>query len=112
MYEIVIRDPELAEKLIPAIGPMLALPEIRVPRKTKSGISEVDMKPLIYALRGEGQRIFATLMLTERESCKPGMLMEALAREAGVEGEVRVLVTREAILGEDAGGNLVPLETL
>ena len=73
---------------------------------------ECDIKPLIYDLAGEGTHLRATLVLTERESCKPGMLMEALAREAGVEGEVRVLVTREAILGEDAGGNLVPLETL
>ena len=114
MYEIVIRDPELAEKLIPAIGPMLALPESRVPRKTKSGISEVDMKPLIYALRGEGQRIFATLMLTERESCKPAMILEGLRRTAGLpeETEIRTLIIRTQLLGENAEGAFVPLENL
>ena len=41
------------------------------------------------------------MTLTEREACKPGMLTEALAREAGIEGEVRMLVTRTALLGED-----------
>ena len=36
----------------------------------------------------------------------------AHAREAGIEGEIRMLVTRTALLGEDSEGNLAPLETL
>ena len=51
-------------------------------------------------------------MLTEKEACKPGMLIEALAKEAGIEGEIRVLITRTGLLGMDENGNLVPLETL
>ena len=35
-----------------------------------------------------------------------------MAREAGIEGEIRVLVTRTALLGMDRDGRLVPLETL
>ena len=79
---------------------------------TQSIPKECDLKPLIHELKSEGQHTLATLTLTEREACKPGMLTEALAREAGIEGEVRMLVTRTALLGEDEAGNLVPLETL
>jgi hypothetical protein len=40
--------------------------------------------------------------------------MEALKREAGLpeEEEVRILVIREALLGENEQGQLAPLETL
>ena len=54
----------------------------------------------------------ATLVLTEREACKPGMLIEALSREAGVEDDIRMLITRTALLGTDEEGKLVPLERL
>ena len=50
--------------------------------------------------------------MTEREACKPGMLMEALAREAGMKEEIRILITRTALLGRNAEGALVPLETI
>ena len=114
MYEIVLRDPAQAARLIPAIGPMMEQAEIQVPRKTKSGIKEVDMKPLIYALSGKEDRICATLMLTERESCKPAMILEGLKKTAGLpeEEEVRMLVIRTQLLGEDAEGALRPLESL
>ena len=41
------------------------------------------------------------------------MLIEALSREAGIEGEeVRMLITRTALLGMDENDRLVPLKTL
>ena len=111
-YDLLIRDPEQAEKLAAAIPDMMAKETVMAMRKTKTALKECDIKPLIHELKSEGQHILATLTLTEREACKPGMLTEALAREAGIEGEVRMLVTRTALLGEDEAGNLVPLETL
>ena len=42
----------------------------------------------------------------------PGMLTEALAREAGIEGEIRMLITRTGLFGRDENGELVPLERL
>lgn len=114
MYEIRLRDGEQAKLLIPLIGPMMAQETIPVNRKTKSGIREVDMKPLIFALRGEDQVIYATLMLTEKESCKPAMILEGLKRAAGMpeETEVRHLVIRTQLLGERPDGSLAPLESL
>ena len=111
-YDLLIRDPGEAEKLIADIPAMMARETVTAMRKTKTALKETDIKPLIYALKGEGQHIYATLVLTEREACKPGMLIEALSREAGIEGEIRILITRTALLGMDGESRLVPLETL
>ena len=86
-YDLLIRDPAEAASLVAAIPNMLSRETIPALRKTKSGLKEVDIKPMIYALRGEGQHIFCTLALTERETCRPQMLLEALAREAGLTGD-------------------------
>ena len=111
-YDLLIRDPEQAEKLISAIPGMMAKETIYAMRKTKTAMKECDIKPLIYELQGEGQHILATLVLTEREACKPGMLIEALSREACIKGEIRILITRTGLLGMDEHDKLVPLETL
>ena len=95
-----------------AIPAMMSRDSIPAIRKTKTGMKECDIRPLISELSGAGKHIHAVTTLTEREACKPGMLTEALAREAGIEGEIRMLVTRTALLGEDSEGNLAPLETL
>ena len=111
-YDLMIRDPETAEKLIAAIPAMMEKENVTAMRKTKTALKECDIKPLIYELKGEGSHILAVLTLTEREACKPAMLMEALARDAGIDGEIRMLITRTGLLGENEKGELVPLETL
>ena len=111
-YDLLIRDPEQAEKLAAAIPGMMEKETVMAMRKTKTALKECDIKPLIHELKSEGQHILATLTLTEREACKPGMLIEALSREAGIEGEIRMLITRTALLGMDEAEKLVPLETL
>ena len=111
-YDILIRDEGQAAKITAAVPAMMAREAVFAMRKTKTALKETDIRPLVYALRGEGQHLYATLALTEREACTPGMLMEALAREAGVGEEVRVLVTRTALLGENEEGKLAPLERL
>lgn len=111
-YDLLIRDPAQAEKLISAIPSMMARKTVPAMRKTKTAMKETDIRPLILSIRGEGHHIQATLTLTEREACKPGMLMEALAREAGIQEEIRVLARREALLGQDEDGRMIPLEQL
>lgn len=111
-YDILIRDPSQAEKLIAAIGPMLEREEIPAIRKTKTGLKECDIKPLIYALNGREGHVYCTLKLTEREACKPNMLVEALRTQAGIGEEVRTLVKRTALLGESENGVLTPLERM
>ena len=111
-YDLMIRDEAVGERLIAAIPVMMDKESIPAMRKTKTKLTEVDIKPLILAIRGEENHIRATLVLNERESCKPQMLLEALKEAAGIEGEVRMLVTRERILGEDSSGALAPLERI
>ena len=111
-YDLLIRDRVQAEKLTGAIPGMMARETVTAMRKTKTALKECDIKPLIYELTAEGQHIFATLVLTEREACKPGMLIEALSREAGLESEVRMLITRTGLYGKNAEGSLIPLEQM
>jgi len=113
-YDLLIRDSEQAEIILTAIPSMMKRETVMAMRKTKTALKETDIKPLIYALRGEGSHIYTTLALTEREACKPGMLMEALKREAGIpeNEEVRILITRTALMGENSEGKLIPLEQL
>lgn len=111
-YDLTIRDEAAGKTLADAIPDMMKKDSIPAMRKTKTKLAEVDIKPLILALSGEGNHIRATLVLTEKESCKPQMLLEALKDQAGITGEVRMLVTRERLLGTDGEGRLVPLEKL
>jgi len=112
VYDLMIRDEKTGQKLTDAIPAMMAKERIPAMRKTKTKLTEVDIKPLIFEIHGEGNHIHATLVLNERESCKPQMLLEALKEQAGIPDEVRMLVTREYLLGEDSQGTLVPLESL
>ena len=112
VYDLAIRDEETGRMLIAAIPAMMEKERIPAMRKTKTKLTEVDIKPLILSISGEGNHIRATLILNERESCKPQMLLDALKETAGITEEVRMLVTRESLLGEDENGTLTPLERL
>ncbi len=112
VYELMIRDAETGKKLTDAIPAMMERESITAMRKTKTKFAACDIKPLILELSGEENHIRATLVLNEKESCKPQMLLEALKAQAGIEDDVRMLVTREKLLGRNQEGALVPLETL
>ena len=111
-YDLTIRDEETAKALTGAIQAILEKEFVPAMRKTKTKLEEVNIRPLILALSGDGKHIRATLVLTEKESCKPQMLLEALKNQACITDEVRMLVTRERLLGTDRDGQLIPLEKL
>ena len=112
VYDLMIRDAETGLRLTDAIPDMMARERIPAMRKTKTKLAEVDIRPLILAIGGKDNHIRTTLVLNEKESCKPQMLMEALREQAGIGEEVRMLITRECLLGEDENGVLTPLEKL
>lgn len=69
-------------------------------RKTKSGEREIDLRPLCIKLDKEENSFFAQLMLTEQDTLKPDMLMNALASVAGIDvPEYKVM--RLKLLGEN-----------
>lgn len=110
-YDIQLMDADAAGKCAAAVEGFLAQETIPAMRKTKSGVKECDIKPLIFDLKVEGAHIYATMELTEHSSCKPDMLVTALCGFAGCEIP-RTLVTRTQLWGLDASGNRVALETL
>ncbi len=110
-YTITILDEGAAEKLMAALPTFLSQETIVTMRKTKSGMKETDIRPLLLELTGEDRVLHAVMTLTERLACKPNMLMEALSAHAGVEVP-RTMVVRNGLLGLDESGALVPLENL
>ena len=109
-YELTIQDDEAAGLLAQALPGFLAQESILAMRKSKSGVKECDIRPMIHHLRMEGNILTARLTLTEASTCKPDMLLTALSAFAGIDAP-RMLVNRKGLLGE-SDGQLVPLETL
>ena len=110
-YTITILDEAAGEKLVSALPGFLAQESIVTMRKTKSGMKETDIRPLLLELTGKGCVLHAVMTLTERLACKPNMLLEALSAYAGIDVP-RAMVVRHGLLGLDESGALAPLETL
>lgn len=80
-------------------------------KKTKSGEKEINIRPLVIETEVFEDGFKARLMLTERDSLKPNLMIKALADMAGVEvPEARI--HRLMLLGEDSDGQLKPLMEL
>ena len=110
-YTITILDAAAAKKMIAALPAFLSQESIITMRKTKSGMKETDIRPLLLTLNGEGNVLHTFMTLTERLACKPNMLMEALSSFVGIEVP-RAMVVRNGLFGMDEEGNLAPLESL
>ena len=71
-----------------AIPALLAAGSIEAVRKTKSGEKPCDIRPMIHALDAEeaGESVVFTcrVSLTEQDTLKPLLLLETLAKQAGV----------------------------
>ena len=111
-YTITLTDDAAAAAIAAKLPAFLAQESIIALRRTKSGMKETDIRPLIHTLKAEGNALRAVMTLTERLACKPGMLLDALAAFCGFEETPRVMVVRNALLGADTAGALAPLETL
>ena len=110
-YTMTILDDAAAEKIASVLPAFLEQESIITLRKTKSGMKETDIRPLLLELTGEGRVLHAMMTLTERLACKPNMLLEALSAYCGIEVP-RAMVVRNGLFGLDESGALAPLETL
>lgn len=77
-------------------------------RKTKSGEREINIRPLASETRLENGTLFARLMLTEKDTLKPDLLVTALVGECA--GDMRI--HRLSLLGEANNGELSPIMKL
>ena len=100
-----------AAAVIAQIPAFLAREAVPAVKKTKSGEKEIDARPMVIGMEPLADGFRARLMLTERESIKPDLLVALLAGMAGVEPpECRI--HRTMLLGEDGEGNVRPLMEL
>ena len=111
-YTLNIADANAAAKMIAAIPDFLQQTSILAMRRTKSGMKETDIRPLLVSLSGEGTAIHAVMALTETLACKPDMLLSALSTFCGLESAPDALIIRNGLLGRDENGELTPLENL
>ncbi len=111
-YTMTLVDGATADIIAEKLPAFMAQESIITMRKTKSGMKETDIRPLLLELTMEGQVIHAVMTLTERLACKPGMLLDALAAFTGMEAAPRALIVRDRLYGLDEAGALAPLETL
>ena len=102
---------ESAPAVLEQIPAFMARETVTAMKKTKSGEKEINARPMVIELTPDDTGFNARLMLTERESIKPDLLVALLAEMAGVEApEARI--HRLMLLGEDAEGRLKPLMEL
>ena len=102
---------ENAQAVLAAIPEFMARETVSAVKKTKSGEKEINARALVISMEPNEDGFEARLMLTERESIKPDLIVALLSEMAGVEPpEARI--HRLSLLGEDADGNLKPLMEL
>ena len=100
-----------AAAVIERIPDFLAREDVPAIKKTKSGERQINARPLVISMEPTDDGFRARLMLTERESIKPDLLVQLLAEMAGVEPpEARV--HRTMLLGVDEAGQPQPLMAL
>lgn len=90
--------------------------QILIRKKTKKSEKEVDIKPLIYDVHREGERIFMRLATGSANNLKPELVLEAYYQSKGWEYPVYGFqIQREEVysdLGDVAQQRLVSLEDL
>ena len=110
-YRITFADDAACAAVFAALPGFLGEETVMALRKTKSGEKSVNIRPMALDLRAEGEELRARLMLTERDTLKPDLLVRALAERAGIEApEVRI--HRLRLLGEGKDGELAELMAL
>ena len=86
----------------------LASETVRAVRKTKSGEREIDIRPLAEDVRLSGDTLLARLMLTEKDTLKPDLLLLSLS---GADQE-DARIHRVSLLGLTPEGALAPIMRL
>lgn len=91
-----------------ALDAFLAEKSVHAIRKTKSGEREVDIRPLADEIHFANGALFARLMLTERDTLKPDLLIGTLAGAACADARIH----RLSLLGLTKSGDTMPIMRL
>ncbi len=97
---------EFFEKLLD----FYAQEQIVITKKTKKGQKEMDLKPLIYQLRRNGEGIFMQVSTGSTDNIKPELVMEAFYQAKQWEyPRFTFQIQREEVYGQDSE-EMIPLE--
>ena len=84
--------------------------QIVITKKTKRGQKEMDLKPLIYQLRRNGEGIFMQVSTGSTDNIKPELVMEAFYQAKQWEyPRFTFQIQREEVYGQDSE-EMIPLE--
>ncbi len=114
-YEGRVVNPAVKEKISEGLLTYLHQEEILTQRKSKKGMKTVNIKPMIYALKGEEKNgelsLSAVLSLTEKATCKPAMVAKSLGEHSKTPLDVNdIKWCRKGLFKEGGEGNMLPLE--
>ncbi len=103
---------DTAQAVADQVPEYLAQREVIALRKTKSGEKQTDIRPMSVIVEPkqteDGFEIYMRLMLTERATLKPDLLLRVLSARAGAEVPA-ARIHRTALLGLDGSGAPVDL---
>ena len=115
-YTLTFREgkaPEDLEAFFAGLKEFYQQDQILAVKKTKKGEREMDLKPAIYELTTEGDRIFMKVSAGSQDNLKPELIMETYDRWRGEScPEFAFLIQREEVYGntgDEEHRNLVPL---
>lgn len=92
-------------RLLAAVGGFMDKTSIPAMRKSKKGMVEIDIRPLIYNLIPREGHLDAVLALAESGTCKPEILVQSLGEYAGLP-KLRCQIVRTGLLS----AQFAPLE--
>lgn len=115
-YNTTLKKGMLPDNWREQIAGFLGQSEIQIMKQTKRSEAEVDICPLIYSFKEDGDGVFMQVAAGSVQNLKPGLVMEAFCQYLGVDLETvdfqHHRVEMYADTGENGARNLVSLEDL
>lgn len=114
-YHVMAKYTELSDELKEALARFIGEDHVVITKKTKKSEREVDIRPLIYQIRLEDDKIFMQVATGSVENLKPELVMDALLEYAGMEkGSIQFSYHRIEVYAEskDSNERFISLENL
>ena len=115
-YTVVFRqgyEPEDTAGWMKGVEEFYRQDHILITKKTKKGQKELDLKPLVYEIRAEEERLFLTISTGSSENIKPELVLDAYYQHLGQERpQFAFQVQREEVYAKAPEGASRPFLTL
>ncbi|MFI3207722.1 MAG: TIGR03936 family radical SAM-associated protein [Eubacteriales bacterium] len=114
-YLVIPKEYEMTENFLASLNKFIAEEHVVIMKKTKKSFREVDIRPLIYKMKVEDNKVFMQVATGSVENLKPELVMEAVLEYAGLEKEsIRFNYHRVEVYAESGkeGQAFISLEDL